>query len=489
MRVEGFDESGYIDELTLTKRTSEHSYCRFIVNVSPEKAALMVGKFDAPVKISIVDGKGSLRPVFCGKVQEILLERGVQRTRLIVTAVSATASDVDTEPHTRLWQNTQKTAGDIVQKLSLNGCQLKLDDTLKNVVYEMPFLQNQETEFALLCRLADYARLSLWVDDVQAGSPQIHIAPHLRDLGEPVDSEAIITLQMGRNAHGKIARLVTDRHYYFGSTLKLEQSETKYLVTGWQMQFKQGREQFDLDLTEYKPPSAITFNPVPLEKPVILRGKIKDNADPKNLGRVQVEIDKDSAEDVDSTKTWLNWRTPYAGEQGGVVFVPDKGDAVDVIFLNGEIYACAALRKRKLPDEAQNIKDKYIGNNYRQRIFWKEKSLELMSTDSKIFLDKDKIELIVGQAKICVDKENITLSNAQGELKLTPQGIVAKTVGDFTLNSGKSIAATAGDKFALATQGQFSADVGGKLALNSGGTMTAKAGGKAQIQATKVELG
>ena len=457
MRVEGFDEAGYIDELTLTKRTGEHGYCRFVVNISPEKAALMVGKFDAPVKISTFDGKGGGRPVFCGKVLEILLERGVQRTRLIVTAVSTTASKVDNNPHTRLWQDTKKTPGDIVQKLSLNGCQLKLDDTLENTVYEMPFLQNQETEFALLCRLADYAGLPLWVDDLQADSPQIHITPHLRDLGEPVDSEAIITLQMGRNASGKIARLVTDRHYYFGATLKLEQSETKYLVTGWQMQFRQGKEQFDLELTEYKPPSVITFNPAPWEKPVILRGKVKDNADPKHLGRVQVEIDKGSAEDVDSNKTWLNWRTPYAGEQGGMMFMPDNGDAVDVIFLNGEIYACAALRKRKLPEEAQNVNNKYIGNNYQQRIFWKEKSLELMSTDSKIFMDKDKIEITVGQAKICVDKESIAMSNAQGELKLTPQGFVAKTAGDFKLSSGKNI--------------------------------SAKAGGKAQIQAAKVELG
>ena len=481
MRVEGFDDVGYIEELTLTKRTGEHSCCRFVVKVSSEQGAHLIGKFDAPVKVKIGDEINS-RLVFHGKVQEILLERGVQCTRIIVTAVSSTVFLLDTEPHTRLWQNPQKNVGDIVQKLSLNGCQVKLDDALKNAVYEMPFLQNRETEFALLRRLAAYAKLHLWVNDLSADAPQVHIASNLRrDVNEPIASNDIITLQMGRNTHGKVARVVTDRHYHFGSILTLEQEAAKYVVTGWQMQFKQGKDQFTLELTEYKPLSVVKFDLTPLEQPQILRGKIKDNIDPKHLGRVQIEIDKECAEDMDSVKTWLNWRTPYAGNESGVVFLPDKGDAADVFFLNGEIYACAALRKRELAAETQNVKDKYIGNNYQQRIFWKEKSLELMSADSKIFLDKEKIELTVGQAKISVDKENITLSNAQGELQLTPQGIIAKTSGDLTLNSGKSLAAMAGDK--------FSATAGGRLALKSGGGMTAASDGNVQIQGTKVELG
>jgi phage protein D len=66
--------------------------------------------------------------------------------------------------------------------------------------------------------------------------------------------------------------------------------------------------------------------------PVI--GKVENNIDPDNLGRVQLSFPHLS--DV-NLSAWARIATPMAGSTEGIYFLPDKGDEVVVVFEGGHI--------------------------------------------------------------------------------------------------------------------------------------------------------
>ena len=137
-----------------------------------------------------------------------------------------------------------------------------------------------------------------------------------------------------------------------------------------------------------------------------MHATVKSVDDPEHRGRVQVAFDDKFIEDMDqSNPLWIEYRSPY----GGIVFMPDKGDALEVFFVNEEVYAVSTLRKNPLGAECQNVVEKYIGNNFEQRIFWKKKSLEMMSGKNKIVMDDRSIELTVGDSKIIMTDGKIKI--------------------------------------------------------------------------------
>ena len=87
-----------------------------------------------------------------------------------------------------------------------------------------------------------------------------------------------------------------------------------------------------------------------LEKTVYLKGIVEQNKDPKNLGRIQVSFKESNIQDMDRERIWIPYQSPYTGLSSGIVFLPDIGDKVNIIFSNEDLYATSASRENALAD-------------------------------------------------------------------------------------------------------------------------------------------
>lgn len=89
------------------------------------------------------------------------------------------------------------------------------------------------------------------------------------------------------------------------------------------------------------------------------RGKVTGTKDPKNLGRIQVEV---PAVFGRGTKSWAMPCVPYAGKDIGLFTVPPKGSNVWVEFEEGDpekevIWSGCFWGEGELPKALQNLKE------------------------------------------------------------------------------------------------------------------------------------
>lgn len=434
MRVLGFDKvNGYFESFSLKKVFGEHSVCKFRMNVHADEAAALMNKIGEPLAVML--GGENPMPVFFGEIYEIALERAISRTCIEVVAFSG-SKKTDEEEHTRLFQNPKKTFGEILNptRLKLKNCRLNLPSELAMKKYEKILLQNQETDFEFIKRLADYCGTRLWVVDTRQGKAALTVGHCLEDSEHRLSQEDIFFCRASRKKNLKTMHLATKKYFSLGTTVYVGNDTCKYLITALEIRQVHGADEIFYELEEYKS-KKFSVKPAPLEKTVKLKAHVKNSRDAENFGRIQVQVDSSDAEDEDTEKSWLPYRSPYSGKAGGIVFMPDDGDAVELIFSNDDCFICSTFRENKLQEECQKVGDKYIGNNSLQRIFWRENSLELLSSENKIFLDKDKIELTVGENKILVDKKSIVLKTPKNELFLSENGIKIQSDGALNVNS------------------------------------------------------
>lgn len=477
MRVLGFDKvNGYFDSFSLKKIFGEHSICKFRMIVHSDESAALMNKVGEP--LAVMFGGENPIPVFFGEIYEIALERAISRTCIEVVAFSD-SKKTDEEEHTRLFQNPKKTFGEILNpmRLKLKNCRLNLPSELAMKKYEKILLQNQETNFEFIKRLANYCGTRLWVVDTRQGKVALTVGHCLEDSEHRLSSEDIFFCRTGRKKNLKTMHLVTKKYFSLGTTVYVGNDTCKYLITALEIRQVHGTDEIFYELEEYKP-KKFSFKSSPLEKTVKLKAHVKNSRDAENLGRIQVQVD--DAEDEDTEKSWLPYHSPYSGKAGGIVFMPDVGDAVDLFFSNDECFVGSTFRENKLQEECQKVADKYIGNNSLQRFFWRENSLELLSSENKIFLDKDKIELTVGENKILVDKESIVLQTPKNKLFLSDKGIKIQTDGVLNLSSR--------DDTTVETNKVLNLNAAGSVQIK-GKSLNAKAnGGDVNIKGNNINL-
>ena len=427
MQIQGFEDVLYVKNFSLKKRSGDHSNCKFVAAIKVDDVGKYIGKVGKQICVMLNNGR---RPIFFGRIEEVEVEKTFSRTCIRVSAVSETQL-IDEEPVTRIFQNPDKTFSDVLNKsrLKLNNCNLQLDDTFANFKPKVVILQNQETNFQFIKRLAESRNFKTWVIDTK-NTPEIRVSKCLDESAIQVKSEEIIRLSKRHNKKIPSARLTLYRFIDIGRIIQLigvDNDVQKYLINSLELYQEGSADRFDYELEEFKIQPLAQVTDKALEKVVKFKAKIKDVNDPENLGRVQVDFDNNEVEDNDDKKLWIPYRSPYSGTVGGIVFLPDVGDEVEIFFTNGECYACSTLRKNPLSDECKNVKDKYIGNNFKQRIIWKEKSLEINSFNNKIELDEKKIELTVGKNSLRLDDNGITIKTTNDEVVLTGGKIIIKS--------------------------------------------------------------
>ena len=450
MKVHGLGDEKFFDEFSVSKAAGRHSICKFKQRLAEENFSVYQNAVGKTIGVALDGG----RKIFFGEVTEVSIEQNFGGSRVEVTAVSSSLKS-DEIAETRIFQSPVKTFGDVLNssRLNLKNCSIELDEKISSRSCPKIILQNAETAFEFVKRLAARQGQRVWIRDTWQGKCALKISACSDETPEKISVKEILRLKIGRRGKIRTAELVATKYVELGRIVTVGNVPEKFLIVGLEIFIERGVDRIRYELEEF---ADIEPDEIQTAPPVKLKASVVDVNDDKNFGRIRVQFE---IEDKDADKTWLPYRPPC----NGIIFLPEVGDTVEVFFADGECYVATTLRTKNLDAEFHNVTDKYLVNR-KQRIFLREKSLELKSADSSIFMDEKKIVLSVGKNKIILDERGMTLQT---------NGTIAADVGkDFSTKVGGNIAL----------------DASGNVALN-GNKFEVTANGVAAIKAGNVKLG
>ena len=473
MQIKNFAKIEYLTKFELTKHEGEHSRLNFAASITDGAADKFLAFTGKNISVTTEDNA----PIFFGRVESVEVENSFGASRVFASCVSLSILE-DEEIKTRIFHNPDKKFSDVLNpaRLSLKS-NLKLAEDFSNLKYPPVILQNQETNFEFMARLAKNFERRFWISDTLPQT-DFFIDSSVNKSARKIGKGQILSVRQKKV--GKKFKFFVKSQKFFdvGQVVTLENIAGEFVIIGLKVSLERETYFFYYEIDEHKlPPPKIPDAPI-LAKTLKLHGKVKSTKDPKNLGRIQISFDDKFIEDMDKKNPlWIPYRTPYTGKNGGFVFIPDEGDAVEVIFTNEEIYCVAALRENPLNAECQKVAEKYIGNNFKQRMFFKEKSLEFFSDKYKILMNEKGIEIIVGENSITLTEQGILLKTKDSKISLS-KDIAAHSDGKFELNA-KDAELKSDGKLKL-TANEFSAE--------SGGAADVKAGATLKLVGSKIEL-
>ena len=408
MQIKNFVKIEYFTAFELTKHEGAHSRLNFSASIAEDAAEICLNCSGKTISVAADDNA----PIFFGRVESVEVENLFGAVRVHVSCVSLSIL-ADENSRTRLFHNPDKKISDVLStaRLSLESGILKISPDFAVLKYSPVVLQNQETNFKFIARLAENFGRRLWVVDTKQPADFL-IDSCVEKSARKIDRNQIISMRRAKNS----LTIATQNFLTLGQTVTIEGDAREMVIVGLRVSLEHETFIYRYELAESKlDPPKIPDAPF-LSKTVKLHAKVKSAKDPKNLGRLQLSFDDKFLEDMDAL--WIPYRAPYTGKNGGVVFIPDEGDAVEVFFTNEEVYCAAALRENPLAEECKNVAEKFIGNNFKQRIFWREKSLELHSGDYKILMNEKGIELVAGENSIALSEQGILLKTNGSQISL-----------------------------------------------------------------------
>lgn len=474
MQINNFAKIEFLKAFELTKRTGEHSHLNFSASVVEMAAASCL---ECTGKIISVADEDNI-PIFFGRVESVEVENSFVSSEIHVSCVSLSIS-ADENAKSRIFHNPDKKLSDVLNtsRLALESCNLQLSSDIAELKYSHVILQNAETNFQFITRLAKSIGQKFWVVDT------IKPANIIMDSCVNKSAREIKRSQIIFERRAKIGKcfktfVKSDKFFDLGQVVTLEGEATEFVIAEVRISLEHESYIFCYELEENKPsPPQISDAPI-AARTLKLHATVKSTKDPKNLGRVQVSFDDTFLEDMDEKNPlWIPYRTPYSGKNSGIVFIPDEGDKVEVLFTNEEVFCATALRENPLAEECSKVSDKYIGNNSKQRIFFREKSLELYSDNYKIVMDERGIELTVDKNSIVLNKQGILLKTADSEISLAKDA-AAHSSGKIELRS-KDMELKADSKVKLG---------GSEIAVEANSSANVKAGSTLKLAGGKIEI-
>ena len=474
MQIKNFAQIEGITEFELTKHEGRHSRLNFAALISEgaaEKFLAFTGK-----NISVTTDDNA--PIFFGRVESVEVENSLGASKVFAECVSFSISE-DEEEKTRIFHNPEKKFSDVLStaRLSLKNSNLKLSADFAALKYLPVILQNQETNFQFMARLAKNFGRRFWILDTMEQA-NFFIDSSVNKSARKISNAQIVSLRHSK--FGKQYKFFVKSQNFFdiGQVVTLENITGEFIITGLKISLENESYFFYYELEENKlEPPKIPDAPI-FAKTFKLHAKVKNVNDPKNLGKIQVTFDDKFVEDMDEKNPlWIPYRTPYSGKNSGIVFIPDEGDSVEVFFTNEEIFCAAALRENSLAEECRKVAEKYIGNNSKQRIFFREKSLEFYSDKYKILMDERGIELTVDKNSIIINKQGILLQTADSKISLAKDAVL-KIGGKIELQAKDTEIKSSG-KIKLG---------GSDIAVEGSSATSVKSGGTLKLAGKKLEL-
>ena len=215
------------------------------------------------------------------------------------------------------------------------------------------------------------------------------------------------------------------------------------------------------------------------------RAVVKENIDPEKLGRVRVQFLWQKEQDEEMMTPWIRIATPYAGNEKGFFFIPEKKEEVMVGFENGNAekpYVIGSMYNAKQKPNSGLIQDDNLA-----KTIWSRSGQVIQ------FVDYDERD---GKNKgaICIWDEpeeiyDILFDNIDKVIRFKCKGDIELLAdGDIVLSAGGDIKATAKGNIDMKAEGNVKAKADGEIDLKADGEGKFKADGDMKLDGKNVNV-
>lgn len=401
MRISGFDEKkGRIEHLEIIKKVNEHSICKFEFLVLDNDFSNVENLPALGTKVVV---QGDKYIFFKGQLHDIVFRKAYHETRLFVTSISYSyKSDID--HYQRIFQSTDKTYNKISKKLINDGMVISWEDKIGKKNIKNPIIEYNETEFSFLNRLARENGCFLFLDDTEDDKVKAHVGISFmgNSKGEDIKHEDIYQFAVNNTVNGIYCDVQLGRYCNLGYN---------YQIFGQIYCIHEVKILYNNDCTEYYYRCLKLGSMLPIkEKKYIVnfyplgKAKVINSKDPKKLGRVQVEFIGIEDMITSDKRFYIQYLTPLTEKDGGVMWIPDKDEIVEVFCQNNQLVALGCNRQIKINNKYQNEEDRNI-----------------LVREKKLTINKEKIELLAfeDKEKLIIKNNDIEIENEKFLIKLT----------------------------------------------------------------------
>lgn len=395
----------YVKDVRITRKINNHSNCKILLVVEDDIKKINGYQSLASNSISLSLEEGNV--IFNGYIERVKVKKQNHSLEVELNCYSNSKKD-DEETFTYIYQEAEKTLGDIIKKLDFKGNKntMFLDGSIENKKLENVVVQNEETNFKFFKRLLSKEKIPFVVESLLA-SDKIWIGQRkgntfkIEDISfeiEFFEKQKMITVTLLNQFYeiGDILNVLSEDYYVIENEIEYRNGSChcKYILLS---------SYEDVEFHQY----------LPVERKFI--GEVIENKDEELKGRIQVKFKEDKMV-ADSKPYWLKLIVPYSTKDTGFYLVPAKGDKVLVGFDERlEPFVLGSLRENK-HENFENPNDLFIKNEFGKEFNLKEKEINIVSVFDNIFLslDEDKIEINNGQTGLYIEKDRIIFQNTKG---------------------------------------------------------------------------
>lgn len=435
--ITGFEDIIALTEFKLKKQINNHSKCYFKALINEKSTSKYLNTIGQVADIYFNENK-----ILAAVVSEVNVIKKFSETYIEVIMYSFSIL-LDKKKNTRLFQNPKKTLTSILKGINSfePGFDIKiLDEIIRRKIIRRPIIQNNETDFEFINRMANENGVYLWLDDISNNHKIIKLYKNFNNNVKIISLEKVIQYKLKKDSLSEMLEITLQEYIDLEKTIQLENS--KYIIT--KLELKKEKEEFLINYT-LKRISNIVFEKDDENREIIkLKGKVVDNNDPERLGRIKVDF-LDIMEIDNEEKIWIDYKTLYSNSDKGIIFIPEIGDIVSIEFDGKNFIASGSVREKAINKSYENLKDKYISNSFNKEIIFKEKSLEIQALDNSIKISDEDISIKVGNSSIVLNNDNVFIKcndliiKLSDEIEIMGKKINIKANEDITIKSSSDV--------------------------------------------------
>ncbi len=402
MNISGLDNAGIIRKVKLVKRANSHSSCEIETllngNVNP-------GKYIGAQIVLENDERILMR----GEVASVTVNRAFGQSTAVFCAYSLSAA-VDREVKNRIYQDCEKSFSDILGMIRCESYNVKvIDKTAANEKIEAPVIQRNETDFEFAKRMALSKGLYLFVDDTSKKF-SASICKKLADREKTISAKDVIYFETHITQYEERIKFKSREYFNVGSLLCCEGYD--YLITEFVLNYKNQTENYQYEMVR-----TVKTAPRVRENDFVILGKAEviSGDDPERLGRIQVSF-LEYEDNMPNNRMWIPYVNNLTEKDGGMLFIPDPGEIVNVYCCNSECYASGCVRQQQYNGSMSDISARtLLSRGARFDISEKRAGMDIFgykieAGENGLEIQKDKVRIIVNEKRILIKNNGASIT-------------------------------------------------------------------------------
>ena len=475
---------GKVTAITIEKECGKHSTMEICIVPDSVDGITELRNFVSCGTSVEADIDGML--VMCGKIKEITGKSTYAGAAVSVFVVSDSLAS-DMIKISRIFQSPKKTYGEICGKISEKVTFTISNRELASKKEEAVVVQYNESDFAFANRLAIEHHTRLFVIDAQRGKNEVVIADNLQ-TSKQLKNTDLISAELQLSEQQETLEIEYREYIELGTKVQIENNE--YVVVHLKVNQIGDGVRYFYRIERIQKEIEADKNPVELFS--LGTAKIVNNQDSDHLGRIQVEF-SELEDAMKDEKIWIPYINTLTAKEGGIFFIPDVDEQVQVIYQNGTCYAYGCVRTQAASDKINNTDNKSI-LLYNKTFVIEKQKITLMAGDYTIQIDEEAGEASIKNAEYYLNmkKDSIVTGNSNNtvqidkdkvEINTNQKGIVTVKSSEIAINVNQKGIITAKD-----TAVQIFVNQKGKLEITDRQVKSTAGNGMITLESGKLSI-